>query len=114
MTGQHVRTRLVDVWQHTTTGDSSTNKRVKLLVATNRQLQVTGSDTLHAQVLRCITGKFKHLCSEVLKNGRCVHCSLGTDADVVLRPRLEVSVDTTNRELVSIHAPAGRHERTAR
>ena len=69
MTDQHIRTRLVDVWQHTTTRDSGANERVELLVTTNRKLQVARGDTLYTQVLRCISGKLKHLSSEVLKDG---------------------------------------------
>lgn len=42
---------LVDVRQNTTTGDSGTDQEIKLLIATDRELQVTGSDTLHSQVL---------------------------------------------------------------
>ncbi len=94
--------RLVNVRQDTTSGNRGAHQRVELLVSSNRQLQVSRRDALHAQVLRCIACKFEHLGGEVLQDRRGVDGGLGTDADVVLRAVLEVTVDTTDRELRSI------------
>ena len=59
----------MDVGDNTTTGNSGLDEGVELLVATNGQLKVTGSDTLDLQVLGCVTGELKNLSGEILKNG---------------------------------------------
>lgn len=41
----------VDVREHTTKGDGGSDERVQLLVSTDGQLQVAGSDTLDFQIL---------------------------------------------------------------
>lgn len=46
---------LVNVGQDTTTSDGGADEQIELLVATDSQLQVTGGDTLHTQVLRGIS-----------------------------------------------------------
>lgn len=48
------------------------------------------------------TSEFEDLGCEILEDSRCVHCSFCTDAHVVLRPLLQVTVDTSNRELIII------------
>lgn len=91
--------RLVDVWQHTTSGDGGTNHAVQLFVSSDRKLQVSWRDTLHAQILRCIARQLEHLGSQVLQDGRCVDRGFGANANVVLRAVLQVAVDTADREL---------------
>lgn len=89
----------MDVWQDTTTGDGGTNQAVELFVTSDRKLQVSWRDTLYTQILGCVSCQFEHLSGEVFQDGGCVDGSLGTDADVVLGAVLQVTVDTTNREL---------------
>ena len=89
----------MDVWQHTTTGNRSANQRIQLLVTTDGELQVTGRDTLDAQVLRGVACQLKHFCRKVFEDGTQVHGGLGAHTNVVLRLVLEVTVNTSNREL---------------
>ena len=49
--------------------------------------------------MSALTGELEHLSGQVFQNSRGVHCCLGTYADIMLCFLLEVTVDTTNREL---------------
>ena len=71
---------LVNVWDHTTAGNSSLDKSVKLFVTTDCELQVAGSDTLNFKVFASVTSQFKHFSSEVLKDGSRVDCGCSTNA----------------------------------
>jgi hypothetical protein len=71
---------LVNVWDHTTAGNSSLDKSVKLFVTTDCELQVAGSDTLNFKVFASVTSQFKHFSSEVLKDGSRVNCGCSTNA----------------------------------
>jgi len=51
--------RLVDVRDDTTTSDGGLDECVELLVTTNGEQQVPGSDTLHLQVLASVTGELE-------------------------------------------------------
>jgi hypothetical protein len=90
---------LVDVGDHTTSGNGSTDKGIKLLVSTDGEQQVAGCDTLHLKILACVTGKLKHLSSQVLHDGRSVDGSGGTNALLAVHTSLQETVDTTDREL---------------
>ena len=46
-----VNQRLVDVGNHTTSCNGSLDEGVELLISTNGELEMTGSDTLHFKVL---------------------------------------------------------------
>ena len=46
----------MDVGDYTTSSNRSLDERVEFFVTTNSELQVTGSNALHAEVLRGITG----------------------------------------------------------
>ena len=70
----------MDVWDHTTAGNSSLDKSVKLFVTTDCELQVAGSDTLNFKVFASVTSQFKHFSSEVLKDGSRVDCGCSTNA----------------------------------
>lgn len=98
--------RLVNVWQHTTSGNGGTNHAVELLVTSDRKLQVSWRDTLHAQILGRVARQLEHLGGEVLQNGRCVDGGLSTDTHVVLRAVLQVTVDTADGELEWIRESA--------
>lgn len=43
--------RAVDVWQYTSEGDGGADQRVELLVTTDGELQVAGSDALDLEIL---------------------------------------------------------------
>ena len=63
---------LMDVRDHTTAGNGGTDQGVKFLVSTDGEQQVTGRDTLHLEILAGVSGKLKHLGSQVLHNSRGV------------------------------------------
>ena len=53
--------RLVNVGDDTTSGNGCLDQGVQLLVTSDSQLQVAGGDTLHLQVLGCVTGQLENL-----------------------------------------------------
>jgi len=96
---------LVDVRDHTTSGDGSLDELVKLLISTNSKLKVTRSDTLHFKILGGISRKFENFGAQVFQDGRTVHGSSCTNTVVGLHALLQETVNTTDREL---QAGAGR------
>lgn len=64
----------MDVGDDTTTGDGSLNESVELFVTSDGELQVSGGNSLHLQVLAGVASKLEDLSSEVLEDGRCVNC----------------------------------------
>jgi len=91
--------RLVNVRDDTTTGNGCLDECVQLFVSSDGQLQVTGSDTLHLQVLGSVACQLKNLSSQVLEDGCGVDSGGGADTSVAGGPVLEVPVDPTDREL---------------
>ena len=91
--------RLVDVGDHTATGDGRLDERVELLVATDGELEVARRDALHLEVLGGVARELEHLSGEVLKDRRGVHRRGGANAARRGRLVLEEAVDTANREL---------------
>ena len=91
---------LVDVGDHTTTGDGGVNELIKLLITTNGKLQVARRDTLEVEILGGVAGKLEHLSREVLEDGRNVHGRIAADAEVVDRAHLKEAVHTAHRELI--------------
>ena len=67
---------------HTTTSDGGLDKRVKLLVTPDSQLQVAGSYSLHLEVLASVASEFQDLSGQVLQNGGRVDSGCGTDTAV--------------------------------
>jgi hypothetical protein len=98
---------LVDVRDHTTTGDGGLDQGVELLVTANGKQQVAGGDTFHLQVLARITGQLKNLSSKVLHDGRGVHGGGGTNTLLGVDTSLQETVDTTDRELQTCTAGSG-------
>ena len=90
---------LVNVGQDSSSGDRGPDQAVQLFVTANRQLQMPRRDTLDPQVLGRVSGQFENLGSEVLEDRRGVDGRLGSDTHVVLGTRLQVTMDTTDREL---------------
>ena len=89
----------MDVRNNTTSGDSSLNESVKLLITSDGEQQVSRSDSLHFEIFGSISSELKNLSSEVLKDsstvdGRCSSYSrVGTDS------ALKESVDSSDGEL---------------
>eukprot|EP00656_Telonema_subtile_P049380 TRINITY_DN6126_c0_g1_i4.p1 TRINITY_DN6126_c0_g1~~TRINITY_DN6126_c0_g1_i4.p1 ORF type:complete len:189 (+),score=7.94 TRINITY_DN6126_c0_g1_i4:325-891(+) len=92
---------LVDVGDHTTTGNGGLDEGIELLVSTNGELKMAWCDALHLEVLGGISGQLEHLGGEVLKDGGAVHGSGGSNATVLVDAVLEESVDPSDWELKS-------------
>lgn len=65
---------LVDVRDHTTASDGGLDKGVELLIASDCQLKVAGSNSLHLKVLRCVSCEFEDLSGQVLEDSSSVDC----------------------------------------
>ena len=98
---------LVNVRDHTATSNGSADKGIQLLVTTNSQLQMAGSDTLHLQILGGVASQLKHLGSQVLQDSAGVHSSGGTHTLVVAHTLLQETVNTTYRELQTSTSRSG-------
>ena len=90
---------LVDVGDHTTASNGSLDQSVELFVTADSKLQVTGSDSLHLEVLAGVAGELKHLSSEVLKDCSSVDGRSGADTAVRADSALQESVDSSHGEL---------------
>lgn len=90
---------LVDVRQHTTTGDGSLDEGIQLLVTTDGQLKMARRDTLHLTVLRDVSRQLKNLSGEVLQDSRSIDCGSGSYSLLGGDAGLEEAVDTANGEL---------------
>lgn len=63
---------LVDVRDDTTASNSGLDESVELLIASNSELQMSGSNSLNLKILRSVAGKLEDLSSQVLENSSCV------------------------------------------
>lgn len=71
---------LVDVGQNTTLGNGDvTQKLVQLLIVADGELEVTGDDTSLLVVTGSVSSQLENLSRQVLKHGREVDGSTGTD-----------------------------------
>ena len=92
---------LVDVRDDTSTGDRSLDQCVELFVASDRKLQVSGSDALHLEILTGIASKLQHFSGQVLEDRRAIDCRCGTNSTVRTHSHFQESVDSADRELSS-------------
>ena len=91
----------MDVRDDTTTSDGGLDQGVELLVTTDGQLQMTGGDALHLEILAGIPRQFQDFGRQILENGARVHGRRGTDAVALVYRVLEKTMDTTNGKLQS-------------
>lgn len=89
----------VDGWKHTTKGDGGTDKGVELLITADGELKVARGDALDLEILCGVAGKLEDFGRQVFEDGSDVHGGLCGDAHLVLRVRLEETLDTTAGEL---------------
>jgi len=89
----------VDVWQDTTKGDGGTDQSVELLVTTDGELQVAGSDTLDLEILGSVACKLEYLGGQVFENGGKVDGGFGADARLLARDGSEMALYATAGEL---------------
>ena len=64
----------MDVRDDTTSSNGGLDQSVQFFVTTDGQLQMTGSDTLHFEILGGVTSQLEHLCKHrielIRKSGR--------------------------------------------
>ena len=89
----------VDVGDHTTTSNGSLNQGIKFFISANSQLQVTGSDSFHFQVLASIASELENLSGEILEDGSSVDGRRGTNTAVRANSAFQESVNSSNGEL---------------
>lgn len=92
--------RAVDVWQNTTEGDRGVDESIKLLVASDGELQVPGCNALDLEILGSVACQFENFGGQVFQDCCDVDGSFGADAHLVLGSRLEETLDTSAGELV--------------
>ena len=64
---------LVDVRDHTTASNSGLDQGVELFIASNSELQMSRSNSLHLEILGGVAGQFEDLSGQVLKNSSCIN-----------------------------------------
>lgn len=63
----------MDVRNDTTASDGSLNQCVELFISADGELQVSGCDSLHLEILASVASQLEHLGSEVFEDGSSVH-----------------------------------------
>ena len=87
------------MWQYTSEGNGSADKRVQLFVAADGKLQVARCDTLHLQILGGVACQLEDFSSQVLENGGEVNGRFGTDARLLAGDGSKVAFYTTAGKL---------------
>ena len=67
----------MDVRHDATSRDGRLDQSVQLLVSPDGELEMSGGDSLHLQILTGIAGQLEDLSSEVLQDSRAVDSSGG-------------------------------------
>ena len=93
--------RLVNMGNDTATGNGCLDQSVQLLVSTDSQLQVTGCNSLHLQVLGCVTSQLKYFSGQILQDCGGIDGRSGSNTTVAGGASLQVAMDTANGELES-------------
>ena len=89
----------MDVRDHTTTSDGGLDQSVELFVTADSELQVTGSYSLHLEILASVSSELQNLSGQVLEDSSSVDGAGSTDAAVRADSTLQESVDSSDREL---------------
>jgi hypothetical protein len=89
----------VDVRDHTSTSDGTLDEGVQLFISTDGQLKMARGDTLHLQILASVPSQLQNLSGQVLQDSSRVDSRSSTNTAIRLSPLLQLTVDTTNREL---------------
>jgi len=99
----------VDVRENTTKGDRGVNESIKLLVASDSELQVSGCNALDLEIFGGVACQFEDFGGQVFQHCCDVDGSFGADAHLVLGLRLEETLDTTAGELMGDKVLVGCH-----
>ena len=63
----------MDVRDHTTASDGSLDQGIELLITSDSELKMSGSNSLHFEVLASVSGQFENLSSQVLEDSSSVN-----------------------------------------
>ena len=85
--------RLVDVGDDSTASDGGLDQSIQLLVSPDGELEMSGGDSLHLQVLTGVTGQLEDLSREVLQDGGAVDGSGGSNTATAEGPGLQMTMD---------------------
>ena len=83
----------MDVRDDSSTGDGCLDQGVQLLVSPDGELEMSGGDPLHLEILTGVTSQLEDLSSEVLQDGRAVDSSGGSHSARAKTPALQMTVD---------------------
>ena len=89
----------MDVGDHTSAGDGSLDKGIKLLVTSDGQLQMSWSNSLDLQVFGGVSGELKDLSGQILQDSSSVDSGGSSDSRVGCDSALQESVDSSHWEL---------------
>lgn len=92
---------LVNVRQDSSSSDRSPNQTIQFLISTNRQLQMPRRDTFDPQIFRSVSSQLEDFSGEIFEDRRGVDGSFRSDSHVVLSTSFQVTMDTTDWELIS-------------
>ena len=83
----------MDVGDDSTASDGGLDQSVQLLVSPDGELEMSGGDSLHLQVLTSVPGQLEDLSSEVLQDGGAVDGSGGSNTATAEAPALQMTMD---------------------
>lgn len=89
----------MNVGDDSTASDSGLDESVELLIASDRELQVSGSYSLHLKVFWGISSQLEDLSGQVLEDSSCVDSWSSADSAVGADSALQESVNSSNWEL---------------
>ena len=83
----------MDVGDDSTASDGGLDQSVQLFVSPDGELEMSGCDPLHLEILTGVAGQLEDLSSEVLQDGGAVDGSGGSNSSAAEGPGLKVTVD---------------------
>jgi len=90
---------LVNMRHNSSSSNGRLNELVEFLVSPDGQLQVTWCYTFDPEITGGIAGQFEDFGGEVFQNRCHINRRFRSHSHVVLRPLLQISMETTDREL---------------
>lgn len=90
----------MDVRNDTSSSNCSLDEPVEFLVSSDSQLEMSWCDSLHLEVLGCVSSKLKNFGCQVLEDGSTVDCSSCSNSLLSRHSSLDESVDSTDWELM--------------
>jgi|LauGreDrversion4_2_1035121.scaffolds.fasta_scaffold376394_1 hypothetical protein len=89
----------MNVRDHTTASNGGLDESVELLIASDCELEVSGCDSLHLEILAGVSGELKNLSCQVLEDSCSINGRCGSNSAVSANSTLQESVNSSNGEL---------------